>query len=369
MTSFPPAETGFFPAAGFQAPPEAAPEPRLLLDPPADIGGGGPGKRRRGLLIGASVIAVVGVTAGVIALAGGGDGEKPPVAAASSSPTSAAPVDTSAVGSSAADREGRNMPGGTGSPAASASTVPPSAGSTPGHTTSTPAAPKTTAPAPVVAPPADLLHWRLSEAAGAAAADSSGHGLAGTVSGAAAFAPGQHGGAVFFNGPAGQIKGGEVATKAPAIDATKSFTVSMWIDQTGLTTPTKYAAAFSQDGPQCFAFTFSYSTEAQRWSFVRADEDGATPTSVGVGSKAPTPLNTWLQLTGVYDAPAGTIAFYVNGVPQGTAKTGSAPYAVGGPFAIGRSRYGKYPSNPFNGYISDVRIYSRALSAAEVAAL
>ncbi|MBW8806649.1 MAG: LamG domain-containing protein, partial [Catenulisporales bacterium] len=121
--------------------------------------------------------------------------------------------------------------------------------------------------------------------------------------------------------------------------------------------------------PQCFAFTFSYSTEAKTWSFVRANEDSTTPTSIGVGAKSPTPLNTWLQLTGVYDAQAGTIAFYVNGVPQGTAKTGSAPYAAGGPFAIGRSWYHKYPSNPFNGYISDVRIYSRALSAAEVAAL
>jgi hypothetical protein len=174
---------------------------------------------------------------------------------------------------------------------------------------------------------------------------------------------------VFFNGPANQIKGGEVATKGPVIDTTKSFTISMWIDQTGITTPTKYTAAFSQDGAQNFAFTFSYSTESKIWSFVRADNDSRTPATIGVGAKTPVPLNSWHQLTGVYDAQAGTIAFYVDGVAQGTAKAGSAPYAAGGPFAIGRSWYQKYPSNPFNGYLSDVRVYSRALSAAEVKAL
>src|SRR2546423_9448455 len=281
MTSFPPAETGFFPAAGFQAPPGHGAEQHPLLDAPAEAGRP---KRRRGLLIGASAIAVVGVTAGVIVLAGGGDGKGQPVAAASSPSTSAAPVDDSAAGSSTADRGGEILPGGSGS------TAPPSAGSKAPSSAGWKAPPPAGSKAPpVVPPPADRLHWRLSEAAGSAAADSSGHGLTGTASGAAAFAPGQHGGAVLFNGPAGQIKGGEVATKAPAIDTTKSFTVSMWIDQTGLTTPTKYAAAFSQDGPQCFAFTFSYSTEAKTWSFVRANEDSTTPTSIAVGAKSPTP--------------------------------------------------------------------------------
>ncbi|MFD0637622.1 LamG domain-containing protein [Catenulispora yoronensis] len=165
------------------------------------------------------------------------------------------------------------------------------------------------------------------------------------------------------------MKGGEVATKSAVIDTTKSFTISLWMNQTGLTTPTKYSALFSQDGAQNFAFTFSYSTEAKNWSFVRADNDATTPTTIGVGAKTAIPLNSWHQLTGVYDAPAGTIAFYVDGALQGTAKTGSAPYAATGPFAIGRSWYQKYPSNPFNGYISDVRVYSHALTAAEVKAL
>ena len=91
--------------------------------------------------------------------------------------------------------------------------------------------------------------------------------------------------------------------------------------------------------------------------------------TVGAGATAPTPMNTWVKLTGVYDAQAGTLAFFINGVQQGGAvKAGSAPYAATGPFAIGRSWYGKFPTNPFKGYISDVQVFGRALSADEVKA-
>jgi hypothetical protein len=107
--------------------------------------------------------------------------------------------------------------------------------------------------------------------------------------------------------------------------------------------------------------------DSKTWSFVRANADGADPATVNAGAGAPTPMNTWVRLTGVYDAQAGTIELFVNGVPQGgPVKTGSAPYAATGPFAIGRSWYGKFPSNPFKGYISDVQVFGRALSADEV---
>jgi hypothetical protein len=226
------------------------------------------------------------------------------------------------------------------------------------------------APAPVKPPVADVLFWHLNEKPGSkTAADASGKNHVGTLGSATGFST-AHGGSAEFAGPANQVKGGQIQTKGPAIDTTKSFTVSMWVDQTGFTTPTKFAAAFSQDGQQCFAFTFSYSLETKTWSFVRSDADGPKPNAVSFGATAPTPLNTWVKLTGVYDAQAGTLAFYVNGVPQGApVKTNSAPYAATGPFAIGRSWYGKYPSNPFKGYISDVQVFGHALTADEVKAL
>jgi hypothetical protein len=394
MTAFPPAAPEAFrsggpgdpalSASGFQAMPRPEPTPALLLGTPA---GPPPGavksdRRRRALLIGASAVAVAGVAAGAIALGSGGDDKKQPVAVVVTGATSGATGTSGSPGapnvpggqdinaaSTQSSRSGENVPGGNGSSPSGSSDA--SKPSTPGSAkSSTPAsAPGTTQPqAPIPIMGADLLHWRLNDAAGSTtAADGTGKGRVGTLDGTVTFAPTQHGGSAYFNGAAGQIKAGQIATKGPVIDTTKSFTISMWVDQTAITTPTKYVAAFSQDGPQCFAFTFSYSTDTKAWSFVRSQSDSANPVAVGAGSTTQTPLNTWVKLTGVYDAQAGTLAFYINGAQQGgLVKTGSAPYAASGPFAIGRSWYQKYPSNPFDGYISDVEVWSRALSSDEV---
>ncbi|MEY9858262.1 hypothetical protein ABH935_003877 [Catenulispora sp. GAS73] len=382
MTSFPLAATGAYQAvgqqggtdlsaSGFRAVPGMAPEPGNQFGgpmgpgapsgpfgPPGPAGptgappSGGTDKRRRALFIGASALAVAGVAAGAIAFAAGGGGKKQPGPASPTAPSSArAAASTGATGPG-----GQNI-SGSGSPSSSrgGQNVP----------SSTPSSSK-----PVAAPAPDVLRWRLNDKVGSTtAADGSGRNHVGALSGAAGFST-AHGGSAEFSGAANQIKGGQIQTRGPAIDTTKSFTVSMWVDQTGLSTPTKFAAAFSQDGPQCFAFTFSYSTESKTWSFVRSEADSANPKTVNAGATAPTPMNTWVKLTGVYDAQAGTIAFFVNGVPQGgPVKTGSAPYAATGPFAIGRSWYGKFASNPFKGYISDVQVFGRALSADEVKAL
>ena len=360
MTSFPGVQTQPNPAAGWpQAPApgpqqnpafgwQQAPEPQpsQYLSGPADsLSADDTGKRRKTLLIsGAAALAVVGI-AGTIVLSGGGsDSKQQPTAAATTHDgvTSSAATPGSQTETTSTDRNGQPV-----AASASSSSAP--------------------LPPPVAAPTADVLHWRLAEPkGGTTAADSSGHARSGTASGAVTFGP-QHGGSVFFNGKAGEIKAGEVATSAPAVNTAKSFTVSMWVDQTGLTTPTQFAAAFSQDGAQCFAFTLSYSVQQKAWIFTRAESDVRDPVTVNAVSTSPTPLNTWIQLTGVYDAPAGTITLYVDGVPQSTVHTAAAPYAARGPFAIGRSWYQQYPSNPFNGYISDVRVYDRALTAAEIA--
>ncbi|MBS2534121.1 LamG domain-containing protein, partial [Catenulispora sp. NF23] len=368
MTSFPLAATGAYravgqqgnpdlSASGFSAPQQAGPEqhnqfaPPPGFTPPPGFGAppptpsGDPGaKRRRTLLIGGSVVAVAAVAGGAIFLTTGGSGGKQPANNSTTAKSSA----------TAADGAPSNVSGST-APTSSAPPPPP---------TTTGAAP------PAARPVADVLRWQLNDKPGSkTAVDASGKNRLGTLDGTVGFST-AHGGSAEFSGTANKSAAGVIKTKGPGIDTTKSFTVSMWVDQTGLTTPTKFAAAFSQDGPQCFAFTFSYSLETKTWSFVRSNADGATPKTVNASATAPTPMNVWVKLTGVYDAQAGTIAFFINGQPQGApVKTNSAPYAATGPFAIGRSWYGKGATNPFKGYISDVQVFGRALSPAEVQAL
>ncbi|WP_194924957.1 LamG domain-containing protein [Catenulispora pinisilvae] len=369
MTSFPLAATGAYravgqqgnpdlSASGFSAPQQAGPEQHNQFTPPPGFApppgfGNPPGpppgdpgsKRRRTLLIGGSVVAVAAVAGGAIFLTTGNSG-------GSKQPADNSTTATTGKGSAtAADGTPSNV---------SASSAP------------TSSAPPTTSGAapPAARPVADVLRWQLNDKPGSkTAVDGSGKNRLGTLDGTVGFST-AHGGSAEFSGAANKSAAGVIKTKGPGIDTTKSFTVSMWVDQTGLTTPTKFAAAFSQDGPQCFAFTFSYSLETKTWSFVRSNADGATPKTVNAGGTAPTPMNVWAKLTGVYDAQAGTIAFFINGQPQGApVKTNSAPYAATGPFAIGRSWYGKGATNPFKGYISDVQVFGRALSPDEVQAL
>jgi hypothetical protein len=76
-------------------------------------------------------------------------------------------------------------------------------------------------------------------------------------------------------------------------------------------------------------------------------------------------LNTWYHVAFVVNPAGGTMSSYVNGsydasvsIPNGSITANSNPvnFAKGG-------------SNFFAGLIDDVRIYNRALSAAEIAAL
>ena len=71
--------------------------------------------------------------------------------------------------------------------------------------------------------------------------------------------------------------------------------------------------------------------------------------------------NAWTHLAGTYDG--ATLRLYVNGVlVSSRAQTGTIPISTS-PLQIGGdSNYGQY----FPGKIDEVRIYSRALSAADI---
>lgn len=86
----------------------------------------------------------------------------------------------------------------------------------------------------------------------------------------------------------------------------------------------------------------------------------ASSTVVNGGSTTPMTVGTWMHTVGVYDG--SNIYVYVNGKLEDTdAQTGNINNA-GYNTAIG----GGWSNNLYNGHISDVRIYNRALSHIEV---
>ena len=76
-------------------------------------------------------------------------------------------------------------------------------------------------------------------------------------------------------------------------------------------------------------------------------------------------LNTWYHVAGVYNATAGTLSTYVNGVLDNGTLLGTIPAAQFNQAVnvnIGRRTGGFH----FNGVIDEVRIYNGALTPAQI---
>ena len=96
--------------------------------------------------------------------------------------------------------------------------------------------------------------------------------------------------------------------------------------------------------------------------------------AVANNNGAPLPLNQWTHVAVTFDG--ANAMFYINGAPTGSGAF-SFGYLYDAPFAIGASGANPDATNPnirtgvnsFNGSLDEVRVYDRALSAAEVTAL
>jgi hypothetical protein len=105
-------------------------------------------------------------------------------------------------------------------------------------------------------------------------------------------------------------------------------------------------------------------------------QDGTTAGSRGEWQTDPiaagTLLNAWLfiSVTRDSDDPANLPKIYVNGVAQTvtqvTAQAGPDADETGNKFVVGNYDYGGAFVAPFNGQITDARVYNRVLSATEV---
>ena len=83
----------------------------------------------------------------------------------------------------------------------------------------------------------------------------------------------------------------------------------------------------------------------------------------GVGTGIPLPLRTWTHLAATFEA--GTYNFYINGQLVGTATGKTLGPTNDAPLEIGQSG----TCELFDGLLDEVSIYSRALSASEIAAI
>jgi hypothetical protein len=163
-----------------------------------------------------------------------------------------------------------------------------------------------------------------------------------------------------FNGTNGYL-----ATAGPVLNTAGSFTVSAWVR---IANTSGWHTAVSQDGVTNSAFFLQYSAADGKWALAMDTTDADGPGAVRALSTGAPAVNVWTHLTGVYDASAGKLSLYVNGVLQNTVSYSTA-WASHGALAIGRALYAGAKTDYFPGQISDVRVSDTALTAAQISAV
>ena len=200
-----------------------------------------------------------------------------------------------------------------------------------------------------------IAHWKFDETSGTSAADSSGNNLTGTLTNGPVW---DSAGALAFDGSNDHVNIGNPS----ALQLTGAMTLSAWIKVESFANSGRIVAKQGGSTARSWGLNVESSGAA---SFQIASN---ASTLLLVNSPATLQTGQWYLLTGVYE-PGVSLKLYIDGTLAATNSTAipSAQFSANGL----NVNIGRRPSGDlhFNGLADDVRIYDRALSAAEVAAL
>jgi glucose/arabinose dehydrogenase/PKD repeat protein len=220
------------------------------------------------------------------------------------------------------------------------------------HSVTTPAAPATyTATfSQSVTPPGLVAAYGLNAGSGSVVADGSGSGNGGTVSGAVWTAAGKFGGALSFDG----VNDWVTVNDSGSLDLTGAMTLEAWVRPSALGGMWRTVVFKERPGGMVYSLYANQDTSRPVGQVFIGSERNA------VGS-ASLPLNAWSHLAATFDG--SSLRLYVNGVlVSTTAVTGSMVASTGVLRLGGNSVWSEW----FAGVIDEVRVYSRALTQAQV---
>jgi hypothetical protein len=168
--------------------------------------------------------------------------------------------------------------------------------------------------------------------------------------------------AALFDGNTSSV---QVQNSVP-LGCQQSFTLSAWVSVQGINPPARYGGLLSMSAREMHRFGASLSVDGDREGRIKFSAGRSGVGEDQVFAREPPRVNEWHHYAGVYDTRAVTL--YVDGVLQG-----STPYTYGdlpppaGPLVMGPESSVEWQQ--LQAAIAEVAVWSRALSAAEVAAV
>ncbi|HEY3159968.1 MAG TPA: LamG domain-containing protein, partial [Vicinamibacterales bacterium] len=224
----------------------------------------------------------------------------------------------------------------------------------------------TVAPPPPPPPPAPagglVLSFSFDEADGQPAMDASTSGRNGVITGAVRV-PGKVGRALQFDGVDDWVTVIDGAAGTP-LDLTTGMTIEAWVNPTAMSG--WETVALKERGLNALSYALYANDGAPLAEGVAAPAGYVRAGGLDQGIRGPGALapGTWTHLATTYDGV--TQRLYVNGVQvasraqTGLMAVGNAPFRIGG----NASFTGEF----FEGLIDEVKVYNRALTAAEIKA-
>src|SRR5205809_1687899 len=193
--------------------------------------------------------------------------------------------------------------------------------------------------------------YSFDEGTGTTVADASGNNHTGTVSGATWTTAGRYGSALVFNGTTAKV----TVLNAASFGLTTGMTLEAWVYPTAVPTGWRAVIDKTVDGYYLMASSSPNDRPAVGGTWTAGNQNLAAPSGLAV--------NTWTHLAATFDG--AMVRLYVNGV-QVTSQAQATPLrTTTGTLQIGAD---SYAGENFVGRIDEVRIYNRALTAAEIQA-
>jgi hypothetical protein len=203
--------------------------------------------------------------------------------------------------------------------------------------------------------------WKMDEGTGTAIADSSGNENNGTRSGSS-WVAGKIKGCLQFANTLASAPDFITVPDSASVSITGDITLAAWVYVDAFNMSqcifSKQKSGSWEAGP---CFFFIQASDGKLYLRLGDNTSGSQANSLSTGAVSAT---TW---THVAITVSGTsVAFYINGSAAGTATNTATRADNGTSLLIGRSQDS---GQAMNGRIDDARIYNRALSATDIAAL